>query len=104
GDVDAAVAVLVGDEPGHGLALLPRLAVHGVEAAAQAGDGLADQFAGTLDLAARALDFLADETAQFAKQLFLLADHAGMFPRRRRRSRAAQQQPGGEAEPAERLG
>src|SRR5690606_2112584 len=104
GHVQAAVAILVGDDPGHGLALLARLAVHRVEAATQPGDRLADQLAGPLHLVAGAFDLLADEAAQLDQQLLLLTDHLYVLVAARRRKRRAQQQPGGKAEPAERLG
>lgn len=80
GDVDAGAAIVAGavDDAGQCLALLTRFAIHRFEAATQAGHGLADQFAGTLDFRARSVDFVADERTQFVEQLVLLAQDAGL--------------------------
>ena len=86
-----AVAVAV-DDAGDGGALFARLAVHRVEAAAQAADGLADQFAGAVDLVARALDLVVDEAAQIGEQCILFAHDAGML--RRDLVRVDDRQPG----------
>jgi len=77
-DVHAALGAAAVEDPGDDLALAPGLPVHGVEAAAEAGDRLADQLAGAVDLGARAVDLGADEAAQFVEQLALLAHQRGL--------------------------
>ncbi len=81
GNVEAGVAFVTGavDDARQGLALLARLAVHRIEAATEAGDGLADQVTGAFHFAARTLDLVADEIAQFGQQLVLLTQDTGVF-------------------------
>ena len=81
GDVDTGATVFTGtvDDAGQCLALLARFAVHGVEAATQAADRVADQVAGTFDFAARALHFVGNEAAQLGEQLVLLTQDAGVL-------------------------
>ncbi|SOO31172.1 hypothetical protein XAP6164_5100016 [Xanthomonas phaseoli pv. phaseoli] len=100
GDVDAGAAIVTGavDDAGQCLALLTRFAVHRFEAATQAGHGLADQFAGTLDFRARSVDFVADKRAQFVEQLILLAQDAGLV---RIRPELGIRHPGSETQPTE---
>ncbi|MNI70024.1 hypothetical protein D3C73_1258070 [compost metagenome] len=81
GNVEAGAAFVTRtvDDARQRLALLARLAVHRIEAAAEAGDGLADQVTGAFHFATRTVDLVADEVAQFGQQLVLLAQDAGMF-------------------------
>ncbi len=100
-NVEAGIAFITGavDDARQGLALLARLAVHRIEAAAEAGNRLADQVTGAFHFATRTVDLVADEVAQFGQQLVLLAQDTGMF---RGTMRLGAGGPPRKAEPAQR--